>query len=118
MRLLQLNPLDGGDCCYRGDAMETKNLEGELLDYWVARALGISHEQASRDKVRYSTDHDSAAPVIARMRITTSVLRDGTCMAFPENCAPPEGGIPGSTMLIAAARCLVWQKYGDVIPYH
>jgi hypothetical protein len=55
----------------QGRFMKTAELTGALLDYWVARALGMTHEQA--DFVvpahSYSTNWSHGGPIIERERI-------------------------------------------------
>lgn len=112
-------------------------LELEMLDCWVAKALGHSNI-AIKDGVcqsfdpideswrtrRFSTDWSDGGPVIERQRImidpafsngpwlgTPTSATDGGNRLYLANCE-----IPGATPLIAAMRAFVAWKFDHDVP--
>lgn len=124
--------------------MKVSELEGALLDYWVAKAEGIDvvdvnkhvrhlgnpflpvlSDGGGRDGPHYyrpSTDWAQGGPIIERERIDViSNARDPATgwSAWSRDVIEVETGHPvewpGSTALIAAMRAYVTSKFGDTV---
>lgn len=126
--------------------MKTADLEGALLDYWVARATGMGcwdwsdgtkvtfadwqkhhslhtrFTKHSMEAFRPSTDWAQGGPIIDRESI--SIYRDeyrdasGRWKGYGATMPRSSGGAcgSGSTHLIAAMRAFVASKFGDEVP--
>jgi hypothetical protein len=108
--------------------MKTSELEGALLDYWVARAEGLDAELSDgvcfipRTGVifRASTNWAQGGPIIERERIEINPRSD---RGYWEWCAVPllndaewwERFQYGITPLVAAMRAYVASKFGDEV---
>jgi len=124
--------------------MKTSDLDGAMLDYWVARALGISvsgHppvlvcsvpysiEADGGDTFRPSTNWGHGGPLIENEKITVvsgQVERRGSVGWLAVKGAEiaawnGEGDIKGTaeahgkTQLIAAMRCFCLAKFGEEV---
>ncbi|WP_175787470.1 phage protein NinX family protein [Burkholderia anthina] len=98
--------------------MKVSELSGVLLDYWVARAEGMSHEQASFvvPAHAYSTEWAYGGPIIEREKIATlPCFENGR---FYWRAAHPYyvNASVGDTPLIAAMRAYVASKFGNEVP--
>lgn len=96
---------------------QVRELKGAYLDYWVARAKGMTHDQASYviAEMSYSTKWEQGGPIIDRELIAiVPTVQDGkfTWRAAHQN-AP--SGIGGETALIAAMRAFVSSAFGDEV---
>lgn len=115
--------------------MKVNELSGALLDYWVARARGMSAKIyapsgagsevcVAENRMNFcpSTDWAQGGPIIERERMHGGPAggqswfyqchrknSDGTSIPYP--C-----GESGSTPLIAAMRAYVASKFGDEVP--
>ncbi|WP_027798301.1 phage protein NinX family protein [Paraburkholderia dilworthii] len=122
--------------------MKVSELSGVVLDYWVARAEGMSHEAATFavPAHAYSTEWAYGGPIIERDQIfiqpPSEVHYNGgpnhgwrrydhwraTVSARTRTLPPNEMGIggvgrgAGETPLIAAMRAKVASHYGDDVP--
>lgn len=107
--------------------MRVAELEGELLDYWVAKAeelvidgirLGGVVIGITPDRYVYhpSTNWAHGGPIVERERISINYDASGRYSqgwrAFSKNMPI----MLGDTPLIAAMRCYVATKYGDEVP--
>lgn len=124
--------------------MKVSELEGALLDAWVAKAhgmVGMEHPIAKGmpltrfwgydkmegvhagprvtvTKFKPSTDWSWGGPIIERERIRLNYRGAGIPWAaqmFPSNPGFPVYGY-GGTPLIAAMRAYVASKYGEEVP--
>lgn len=109
--------------------MKVSDLEGPLLDAWVARCEGYKHvgvvdgqvcvssdypldELRPRRSHAFSTDWAQGGPLIERERI--SIGYDGkTPYAFIDDGPGP---VYAQSPLIAAMRCYVASKFGEEVP--
>lgn len=94
--------------------MKVSELKGAYLDYWVARAKGMTHDQASYviAEYTYSTKWEHGGPIIDRELIAIiPTVQDGklTWRAAHQNVP---NGISGETALIAATRAFVVSAFG------
>ncbi|MBR8030807.1 phage protein NinX family protein [Burkholderia vietnamiensis] len=124
--------------------MKVSELEGPLLDFWVARAEGnlaqgsTSPENAIVEHYGFggeidgrsplsswapSTEWDSGGSIIERERIIAIPYREGGWGAAYEFDPDARGGCfymstsqEGETLLIAAMRAYVASKFGDEVP--
>ncbi|MFM0227842.1 phage protein NinX family protein [Paraburkholderia dipogonis] len=105
--------------------MYVDELKGRLLDYWVARAEGISDIRTvgeTAPEYRFSSDPALATPIIERERIYIGSICDavlgnqsiacigqanGSRLPFSSDCFSL-----GDTDLEAAMRCYVSSRYG------
>lgn len=115
--------------------MKVTNLEGALLDLWVARAEGkcytqnpgewglacindlgrLSIAKVSWDCARYfepSKNWAHGGPIIDRERISINE-RDGDCWQAHKTCGWSKFG---PTPLVAAMRAYVASKFGEELP--
>lgn len=103
--------------------MKVDELEGMLLDYWVARAEGFTNtiEAFESSPVPYSLKWEYGGLIIERERIS-AVCCDGNwfaCICGEEHWIDtsyydePWGG---PTPLVAAMRSYVASKFGDEVP--
>lgn len=109
--------------------MKVSELEGALLDYWVAKAEGTPVEIAGGDChlmegeycIGYyspSTDWADGGPIIEREKIDTAYCNVWYALhnaAFTDERQMKE--FSGATPLIAAMRCFVASKYGEEVPH-
>lgn len=118
--------------------MKIAELEGALLDYWVALALGFdavitrrkcyrvtryNHgvERVIRVSFAPSTEWSQGGPIIGCERITF-IRRGqhfGAMLPARDDSCPGDGHtwpIYGETHLIAAMRAYVASKYGEEVP--
>jgi hypothetical protein len=117
--------------------MKVSELEGAVLDYWVAKANGADgqiiksyspcnldyFQLASGTPFRPSTHWAHAGPMIERERIVAFpdgaggwaafVQKNPTC-SYVDTTAYDE--MRGPTLLIAAMRAYVASKFGDEVP--
>jgi hypothetical protein len=115
--------------------VKVSELEGRMLDYWVARGLGWTHEKANRDTLRIPTEirpfafypsqrWSDGGPIIDRERIcfqetheynaSWHIPRRNKVWAFPHTNI--YAGAPGATRLEASMRCFVASKFGEEVP--
>jgi len=122
--------------------MKTAELEGALLDLWVARAEGmdrVPHEwgtasinelgrlSVARNRwngARYFEPHrkwQDAGPIIEREKLMIQPkLENGewfgewrsVCLSWKDRT---HSDVTGSTPLEAAMRCYVWAKFGEEV---
>lgn len=99
--------------------MKTAELSGNALDWAVAKCEGIAMNPAVRSSawIAYSTDWAQGGPIIERENISVmfSFELQTWVSAIGELWVPEEGGIHGTTSLIAAMRCYVASKLGDEV---
>ena len=104
--------------------MKVADLQGALLDYWVARAAGImwwierssidwevcaDTGNAASDRYSPSTDWTQGGPIIERERL--EIRRDNHgWTALGNGCYGD-----GPTILIAAMRAYVASRFGDEV---
>lgn len=107
--------------------MKVSELEGTLLDYWVAQAeekdvyvygeccflRGAQREWYANPMGNYSpsTNWSQGGPIMDQERINTDWLDDGSEQWMAS--MPP---YYGPTRLVAAMRCFVAKKFGDEVP--
>jgi hypothetical protein len=112
--------------------VKVAELEGALLDAWVARAEGYNVVPATCDPqgcwvedggdpfpYRPSTDWRQGGPIIERERIhLIRDLRDERWLASARVIWLPDHDdfVEGDTALIAAMRAFVASKFGDEVP--
>jgi len=104
--------------------IKVSQLAGALLDYWVARAEGITPELVSGVPLGcgYSQEWVQGGPIIERELIDLEHSgrewrEDGSFGVQWEACMP--GGVcymSGDTALIAAMRSYVVRKFGEEVP--
>ncbi|CAA2107598.1 phage protein NinX family protein [Variovorax paradoxus] len=109
--------------------MEVSKLEGAMLDYWVARAEGMSPSQESQMRYMPSTDWADGGKIIEREGIAVT-RGDATTVWFAGWQASSDAGDEnldgfrrvaaecwhsGSTPLIAAMRAFVDSKFGPKV---
>ena len=100
--------------------MKTSELEGDALDWAVAKCEGHDVEDITwwvdfGNDCCYSTDWAQGGPIIEREAIQiTPDEYAGTWAAYMTNEGEPYEGT-GSTPLIAAMRCYVASKLGEEI---
>ncbi|MFM0503992.1 phage protein NinX family protein [Paraburkholderia caffeinilytica] len=108
--------------------MKVSELKGELLDYWVARALGYASrddvpssltgewaENGFKNEWQPSIDWAQGGPFIERERIELECNSEGMWYAKrleDEYMRHEEGATP----LIAAMRAYVASKFGEEVP--
>ncbi len=103
-------------------------LEGAELDYWVARALGLSNINKHPNGIwysysidfsgygelpRYSACWESAGPIIERERISITTHVPGKWYASKE--IDGDDWCLGDTPIMAAMRCFVASKFGEYV---
>ena len=105
--------------------MLVAELEGALLDYWVAKAGGskfssfdefLNSSAARRSLHIYSSFWAQGGPIIERERISINYDASGR---YSQGWRAFSAKMPimlGDTPLIAAMRCYVATKYGDEVP--
>lgn len=90
--------------------MKVAELEGALLDHWVARAQGI---QGIVDMMFMpSTDWATGGPIIERERISIKQGPDRGCYAYFDH---RDETAAGNTPLVAAMRAYVASKFGEEV---
>ena len=108
--------------------MYVDELKGPFLDYWVARAEGISDITMPSEAVpelRYSSDPALAKPIIERERIYIGSVCDAelgnqsiACVGEADGRHLPfsaDGYCVGDTDLEAAMRCYVYSRFGPEV---
>lgn len=104
--------------------MKSGELNGEQLDYWVAKALGIETVRADDGTLRY-TPHPSlpnqrwrpssfwsqGGPIIEKHKIELNWEWEGND-AWTATM-PPETSVDGETALEAAMRAIVENRLGS-----
>lgn len=92
--------------------MKVSELEGALLDYWVARAEGFTNTfEAFKDSpTPYSSKWEYGGLIIERERIDINTTVDGWGAYCDINTR-----MPGSTALEAAMRAYVAWKFDDEV---
>ena len=113
--------------------MKVSELDGALLDYWVARAEGIgvtwNHQGTPKAWIgRYiegvyapycpTTDWEQGGPIIEResITVTDAISRDGEWSAgFVIWMPDHDDWKHGPTPLVAAMRAYVASKIGDTV---
>jgi hypothetical protein len=117
-----------------GEQMKVSDLQGPLLDYWVARVAQLPKprvddgfcwieepacdgDAASALEAAYapSTDWSHGGPVIEREHICIGCLNENEWGAGTLAEAP-HFHIHGATLLIAAMRFYVARQYGEHVP--
>lgn len=103
--------------------MKVADLAGPVLDYWVARALGVNAATPLASDVPYDCDCDGGdefrpssrwahgGPIIERERI--SLFGDAGGRWLAERFSTK---VWGETLLVAAMRCYVASKFGEEVP--
>ncbi|HEY3597885.1 MAG TPA: phage protein NinX family protein [Paraburkholderia sp.] len=113
--------------------MKISDLEGPLLDYWVARVASLPKPRvddgfcwieepacdgdlggALEAAFAPSTDWTHGGPFIERQRICIRYTNEHAWGAGMTADVPPR--CYGATPLIAAMRCYVASQYGDEVP--
>jgi hypothetical protein len=97
--------------------MKVAELQGAMLDYWVARAEGVT----GKIDMMYmpSTDWATGGPIIDREKIEFGRRVDDMWGAWIGDLAFDEQSDPtgtGPTHLIAAMRAFVASKLGEEVP--
>lgn len=105
--------------------MYVDELKGRFLDYWVARAEGVSNAVPIEGALRYSSDPELAKPIIERERIYIGSICDAELGNLSIACiGEPDGGhLPfaadcyclGDSDLEAGMRCYVYSRYGPEV---
>lgn len=106
--------------------IRVSELEGSLLDFWVAKIVGgsdgrdwgilwnpsecVIYDGENEIKYSPSTDWSQGGPIMDRERINTDWLDDGSGQWMAS--MPP---YYGPTRLIAAMRCFVAAKFGEEV---
>jgi hypothetical protein len=103
--------------------MQTKNLTGVMLDYWVARALGRAaklrdnccHVRISSQWVAFrpSTNWAECGPLVEEFRLDINNYHDAAWVATYFETGIEESG---HTPQEAICRCVVKGRFGDVVP--
>jgi hypothetical protein len=88
--------------------IKTSNLTGSALDW----AVGQAHGDADLVPVAYSTDWAFGGLIIERERISVVAMPNGSWQSQGRDLRPH---FHNPTPLIAAMRCYVASKLGDVI---
>jgi hypothetical protein len=111
--------------------MKVSELQGAMLDYWVARAEGKMTPSIRCGNPYYSvpggqhyyspsTDWSQGGPLVEREKITLEPnpygLEQWAACHGPHDKEPIWIWINGATPLIAAMRCLVASKFGEEVP--
>ena len=99
--------------------MKTNDLDGDALDWAVAKCMGHADETIFRrlkpDEegwcIAYSTDWAQGGPIIEWEKITLEWTGEGWNAYIRHDDEYPDGPTP----LIAAMRCYVASKLGDEI---
>src|ERR1700757_765990 len=107
--------------------MRVAELDGVLLDYWVAKAEGFreSFAQFKSSPVPYSSNWTYGAPIIEREKMSTVKFGDQWGAFIPGGRADTSSdrikgagdyadGL-GASALIAAMRAYVASKFGDEV---
>jgi hypothetical protein len=108
--------------------MRVAELEGSLLDYWVARAAGhdmiaidaagtcsyVKPELGLQVRTIFSPTSrwDQGGPIIERERISIKQDARGGCYAYFDHSNPTAAG---PTALVAAMRVYVKSKFGEEV---
>lgn len=98
--------------------MKVSDLEGEKLDYWVAKAEGIVQTMGDREvwasPFNPSVDWLHGGPIIQKHGINLSAYPLGG--GVTGWCATHAGFFKtGNTTLLAAMRCFVSMKFGEEV---
>jgi hypothetical protein len=115
--------------------MKVAELDGDRLDYWVARASALpivdktivnSHkvrtwsvQSPHGEPVWYSPSSDwtQGGPILEHERIDCDAWKNGMGWnASTYHTAEYYAEMPGATLLIAAMRCYVASKFGTEVP--
>ncbi len=115
--------------------MKVSDLEGPLLDYWVARAALLPKPRvddgfcwieepacdgdpagALEAAFTPSIDWMHGGPFIEREHICIGYLSDALAWGAASSAELPTYRCHGATPLIAAMRCYVAGRYGDEVP--
>ncbi|KAA0999032.1 DUF2591 domain-containing protein [Paraburkholderia panacisoli] len=120
--------------------MKTNDLEGAQLDYWVAKAEGLSNPKVEDGLCRVAyvdcdNKHEKSVEVDAAFSPSTDWAQGGPIIEREDYCLPRvntnagalhHGGYAastpagfcfyGNTPLIAAMRAYVADKFGDEVP--
>lgn len=94
--------------------MKVSELEGNELDYWVARANGM--KKGINNYVGYSSHWAAGGPIIDKLPMTIRPSANGYEALMPVEGQPLawwEG--KGETRLIAAMRCFVASRFGNTV---
>lgn len=94
--------------------LTTDTLAGKALDWAVSQA----HQDGGLAPVAYSTDWQFGGPIIEQQRIELTMTNASGWRAqapynHDEDCESP--AVYGYTPLVAAMRCYVASKLGDVV---
>lgn len=96
--------------------MKISELDSEMLDKWVAHALGLELEFLDRP-FRPSTLWEHGGPIIEAARISLLSPEVSPCDDWQAGMGHPDLGQGwGPTALVAAMRCFLAWKYGDELP--
>lgn len=94
--------------------MKTAELTGTSLDYWVARAEGITPTVEVQLKFMPSTDWGHAGPIIEREKIMVAWNAGNWISGVPAYVDGPHGHLSkGPTALVAGMRAFVASRLGD-----
>jgi hypothetical protein len=86
------------------------DMSGELLDYWVCRAEGMSHLGALDALSPWSSDWTLGARLVERLILTGYVFMRGP--GEPVVCLNAWFREEGDTVLVCAARAVVHARFG------
>ena len=97
--------------------MKTSELTGHALDWAVAMCAGLSHKLHGH--IPYSTDWAQGGPIIEREKIELKYLGYDNppywgAIKFHPASYDRKGAV-GPTPLIAAMRCYVASKLGEIV---
>lgn len=109
--------------------METSELTGEKLDYWIAKTVGVNvyfdaeikgklYLTEGGDSYSPSTNWAQGGPLIEKYNIKIdNHVSDGWVMPTQWRAKMIQMPLKvGETPLLAAMRCLVAGAYGDEVP--
>jgi hypothetical protein len=97
--------------------MKVAELTGALLDYWVARAEGMTHDAATFavPAHAYSTEWAYGGPILGQL-INQGYIFMRTDVLGPVRCLNAFGAMDGSTALESAMRAFVHGRFGAEVP--
>lgn len=102
--------------------LKTKDLSGQALDWAVMKTQGWTvsvdeflKSQLSSSKFSYSTVYAKGGSVMDEAEIDTYMMERGSPLGWLAEITGTSFKAWGRTRLIAAMRCLVMSKLGDVV---
>lgn len=95
--------------------IQTKELTGAALDWAVAWCQQVDVSEGLTDDERYSTNWAQGGPLKEREGIVSGPSVKGDFFAFKPVKGADSIRAFGPTELVAAMRCLVAVKLGDVV---